>query len=252
MFSGSFHTQLSCVIHQETRATTASVKISRTTTSTSARHIRALEFPGHAIPVEFPQSVNILQKPRHDVHKPVNLLEKSRHLVPAPVHKTEKSKAVEEPKPVKPVEKPKVICESDLVGQILLQGLHTSETQFQSLLSGSSVKSTATPEKTLTKPVQTAETKKPIVPSKPHVKESKVPTKDIIKPRTVESKTTTRPTVYTSKVAWDVNKIIAPKSAVTEKRPRCVLADDVRDEMVAKRQRLSQWLHDHVSFVEMC
>ena len=251
VFPGSFHTQLSCVIHQETRTTTASVEISRTTSITSARHIRTLEFPGHAVPVEIPQPVNLIQKPRHDVHKPVNLLEKSRYQVPVPVSKKEKPKPVEEPNPIKPVEKPKMICESDLVGQILLQGLNTSETQFPSLLSGSSVKSAAKPEKTLTKLVKTAEIKKSVVPYKPIVSESKVPTKEVIKSRPVASNTNTKSTVFTSKVAWDVNKVLASKSSVPEKRPSDVLADDVRDEMAAKRQRLSQWLHDHVSIQEM-
>ena len=270
MFPGSFHAQMSCVIHQETRPNTASVEISRTTaTPALTRHVRALEFPAHVLPVEIPQPVNIHQRNR----QPVNMLEKSRHPVLAPVNKSEKTKPVEKPKPVKPVEKPKMICASDMVGQILLQGLNTSETQFISHQSQSK------PEATLGKSLNSTEVRKPISTfSDKNAHALKGPTIDSICSRPSSSKTTTKHKASTSKVTWDVSKFLTPKPAVSkmtqkqvvsekasksavskaattapvqksvsEKRSNDNLADDVRDEMTAKRQRLSQWLHEHVS-----
>ena len=278
MFPGSFHSQMSCVIHQGTRPSTASVEISRTTaTSASTRHVRALEFPRHVLPVEIPQPVNLHQRNRHDIDKPVNMLEKSRHPVPVPVNKSEKSKPVEKPKPVKPVEKPKMICASDMVGQILLQGLNTSETQFICHQSHSK------PETALAQSLNSTEVRKPI---STFSDENAYPLKgsaiDSICSRPSASKTTTKHKVSTSKVTWDVSKVLTPKPAlskmtqkqvVSEKTPKPAvskaattalaqksvskkrsndnLADDIRDEMTAKRQRLSQWLHEHVSIKDM-
>ena len=274
MFPGSFHAQLSCAIHKETRPNTASVEISRTTaTPASTRHVRALKFPGHVLPVEIPQPVNLHQRNRQDINKPVKLLEKSRHPVPAPVNKSEKPKSVEKTKPVKPVEKPKMICASDMVGQILLQGLSTSETQFTSLMSH------AKQEKTLTKPSNSSEERKPVsTSSNKSAHALKGPMTDGISSRPSASKTATNYTVSTSKVTCDVRKVLTQKPAlskmtqqqavsknapkavlsqaatmapvqksVSKKRSNDNLADDVRDEMTAKRQRLSQWLHEHVS-----
>ena len=270
MFPGSFHAQMSCVINQETRANTASVEISRTTaTPASTRHVRALEFPGHVLPVEIPQPVNLYQRNRHDINKPVQLLEKSRHPVPAQVNKPEKTKPVEKPNPVKPIEKPKMICASDMVGQILLQGLNTSETQFTSLLPH------AKPEKTLTKSRSSSVVQKPSTISiDKNAHAVKCPRID---PRPSASKTATKHKASTSKVTWDVSKVLTPEPALSKMTQKQVgsvkvsqasttapvqksvskkcsndnLADDVRDEMTAKRQRLSQWLLDHVSIKDM-
>ena len=267
VFPGSFNTQSSCMIPFETRANTVSVEISRSTaTPASARHVRALEFPGHVLPVEIPQPVNSYQRNGHDISKPVNLLEKSRHPVPVLDRKSEKSKPVEEKKPVKLIEKPKILCASDMVGQILMQGLKTNETQFTPLIPH------ARPEKTVTKSFKCTETiKKPIPASTDkNAHESKAPSKDDSDSRPVVSRTATKPNLPTTKVAWDTSKVldskpdlskkvlkpngstaatatVSKKPALSEKRSSENVAEHVRDEMAAKRQRMSQWLLQHVS-----
>ena len=241
---GSFNTQLPCMIPHDTRTNTTSEEISRyTATPASTRHVRALEFPGHVFPVEIPQPVNSYQRNGHDISKPVNLLEKSRYPVP-----------VQEQKLAKPLEKPKILCASDMVGQILMQGLNTSETQFTPLIPRTR------PGKTVTKPLNsTVIVKKPISASKVKtVHESKVPSAGDVKSRPLTSKTAI------TKVAWDKYKVlttkpglpkkdmkpgatVAKKPALSEKRTSENVAEDVRDEMAAKRQRMSQWLLQHVS-----
>ena len=252
---GSFNTQLPCMIPHETRTNTTSEEISRyTATPSSARHVRALEIPGHVLPVEIPHPVNSYQRNGHDISKPVNLLEKSRHPVPVPNSKSEKPIPVQEQKPAKPLEKPKILCASDMVGQILMQGLNTIETQFTPLIPR------ARPEKTVTKPLDsTVIVKKPISASKDKTThESKVPSAGDVKSRPLTSKTAI------TKVAWDKYKVlttkpglpkkdmkpeatVAKKPALSEKRTSETVAEDVRDEMAAKRQRMSQWLLQHVS-----
>lgn len=246
----------------------------------TARHMRAVEFPGYVLPVEIPKHDSLFKKSRNECPKPVNLLDKSRHQntnSAINLQETRPKKAIETPKPVKTVEKPKVICESDLVGQILMQGLNTSTVQFPSHSSGSSVRSCAKPEKLLPTTGKPAETKPPSI-SDIHCKDAKLTTTCIKKQTPLDFKATakstistgtvargatmTKSTISTNKVAWDVKKILGPDSSVpkkktpvpdlpvSQKRPREVLAEDVRDEMEAKRQRLSQWLYDHVSVIK--
>ena len=129
-----------------------------------------------------------------------------------------------------------------------MQGLNTSETQFTPLIPR------ARPEKTVTKPLSSAIiVTKPILASKVKtVRESKAPPKDDMKSRPLSSKTAI------TKVAWDTSKVLATKDlkpeatvakkpALSEKRSSENVAEDVRDEMAAKRQRMSQWLLQHVS-----
>ena len=258
---GSFNTQSSYnMIPLETRTNTTSEEISRyTATLSSTRNVRALEFPGHVLPVEIPQPVNSYQRNEHDISKPVNLLEKSRHPVPVPYNrKSEKSKPVQEQKPAKPLEKPKILCASDMVGQILMQGLNINETQFTPLIPRTR------PGKTVTKPLNSTVIVRNSISASidKTIHESRAPPKDDVKSRPLTSKTAI------TKVAWDTSKVlatkpglpkndlkpeatVAKKPALSEKRSSENVAEDVRDEMAAKRQRMSQWLLQHVSSLEL-
>lgn len=241
----------------------------------TATRLGAVEYPGHNIPVEVPQLSSLSYESRHELLYPVNLLDKARYQNYKLLSETEKAKSkkpVEVSKPPKAVGKPEILCESDLVGQILMQGTNTSKTQFQTVFSGASVSSSVKPMKPLSKISRPVVTKLPSATAISKKDSSKLTNMSYKKQTPVQltakssinckvsREYTTKSTVSTHKVAWDVKKILFPEPKLTQKktalpsipqkRSRDVLADDVKDEMEAKRQRMSQWLYDHVSLMD--
>lgn len=277
IFTGGFNTGLSCISYQDTRTLTAPEEIpsflrtedmTRSAASIAvASHLRTVEFPGHIIPVEIQQPLRYFHT-RQEIPDPIKLSDSSRlsHQYCEPARKLENHrpvKAVEVPKPIKTVEKPKVISESDLVGQILMQGLNTIKTQFSSFLPAPSV----TSEKHLTEtftPVMSKQRTESVLTIKadnvnklsnagigrPKPEQVNKKATSRVSARTAANSSNTTATVPNTKIAWDINKVLAPKQLVNLKRPRDVLAEKVRDEIEAKRQRLSEWLYNHVSIVD--
>ena len=196
-------------------------------------------------------------------------------------------KTVEKPTP-KPVVKPTVISESDLVGQILLQGFASSGKQAPTqwpLTSGNTLpaktEQTATAVRVYSvntqKPNTTSTSGKQASSQWPLTSRNTLPAKterpatavrmNPVKPNTTSKIVSDKATSNETKKATTPNNLKATskhRTALTnvswnmnkivtprasEKRPRDVLDERVQDEMNAKRQRLTQWLDSCVSII---
>ena len=142
----------------------------------------------------------------------------------------------------KPAMKPSVVSETDLVGQILLQGLNSSEKQPPPQLPRNSGSTELSNKELPAAAVRVNPTniQKPSC-DKATIKETKKAK------ASDELKATTKSRTAPTSVSWDMNKVLAPRAA--EKRPRDILDECVQDEMNAKRQRLAQWLGSCVSII---
>ena len=152
---------------------------------------------------------------------------------------TSKSNVIQEPKPPQPAVKPSVVSETDLVGQILLQGCGSNRSPAPSqwpLISGN----TASSNTQLPAAIARTSIQKPSG-GKATIKDSNKAT------AFSDLKATSKPRTASTHVSWDMNKVLAPRLA--EKRPRDVLDEQAQDEMNAKRQRLAQWLGSCVSII---
>ena len=130
--------------------------------------------------------------------------------------------------PVKPVVKPTLISSTDLVGQILLQGLEQSSSGL------SRNRENTVP---VIKPAQpTNKRSKDVNLINATIKETKKTTV----PRSETS--TTKSRAAPSSVSLCMNKILTPKTTDAEKRPCDLLVEQAQADIKAKRQRLSQWL----------
>ena len=138
----------------------------------------------------------------------------------------------------KPALKPSVVSETDLVGQILLQGLNSSEKQPPPQLPRNSGSTELSNKELPAAAVRVNPTniQKPSC-DKATIKETK---KAIASD---ELKDTTKSRSAPTSVSWDMNKVLAPRA------PRDILDECVQDEMNAKRQRLAQWLGSCVSII---
>ena len=247
-----------------------------------------VETPDFSNPIEIYESFQPVETP--EISKPIK--------IPIPVQLAEAltfSKPAEPPKPVqfeepptipklpetgnqaekyKPNqrEKPALIGESDIVGQILLQGLDCSKIQLPSerpkTASRSVVKKTSKDK--MAEPVRQTDFKTAPATSDPATAKDTTVHKFVAETTVQRPKSSGNTTKTASKVAWDVNKLLASTTKTGEKRPGNVSAsgvarkekrevvdvskhqtntldDDIQEEMAAKKQRMAQWLQDAVS-----
>ena len=169
-------------------------------------------------------------------------------------------------------EKPTLIGESDVVGQILLQGLDCSKIQLPSkrhkTASSSVVKNTSKDK--MVEPVRMTDFKTAPASSNPPTARDTNGYKAVKETMAQDLTSTVKPTKTVSTVAWDMKKVLTPAAKTEEKRPKNVLPgagvrkdhrevvdagkrqtdildDNIQEEMAAKRQRMAQWLQDCVS-----
>ena len=173
-------------------------------------------------------------------------------------------------------EKPALIGESDIVGQILLQGLDCSMIQLPSqrpkTASRSVVKSTDKDK--MAELARKTDFKTAPVSSNPPTARDTNGYKAVRETMAQDLTSTVKPTKTVSTVAWDMKKVLAPAAKTGEKRPKNdlsgagvrkdhsevvdatkhqtnILDDNIEEEMAAKRQRMTQWLQDHVSRITL-
>ena len=248
-----------------------------------------VETPELSKPTESSKPVQIVQNP--EFSKPIK--------IPIPVQLADAltfSKPAEPPKPIqfeepptipklpetgnqaekyKPNqrEKPALIGESDVVGQILLQGLDCSKIQLPSQRPNTASRSVvkSTDKDKMAELARKTDFKTAPVSSNPDTASKYTNMHKFVRETTVlHPKSSGNQTEPASKVAWDVNKLLASTTQTGEKRPGNVSAsgvvqkekreavdvgkhqtntsdDNIQEEMAAKKQRMTQWLQDAVS-----
>lgn len=238
--------------------------------SETSKSPQLVETPVFSKPIKIPIPVQLAEaltiyKPEEPQPKP--------HQFEEPLKiskKAETSNPAEKCKPNQR-EKPTLIGETDVVGQILLQGLDCSKIQLPSqrhrAASSSAVK--ITNKDKVAEPVKTADCKIAYITSNPGTARHTNGYKTTIETTEPRPKSSANPIKTASKVAWDVKKVLASTTKTGEKRPRNVssgggvrkeqrdvvdadgclptivrLDDNIHEEMVAKRQRMAQWLED--------